>query len=88
MAFIFASIFLLLLVGGLSWLAYHTFYNLYLHPLCKFPGPKLAAASSTWRFFVECVLDRSFCHVLEGLHSTYGTSLTSPLARAEDAPPY
>jgi len=36
-------------IGALTYTAYTAFVNLYLHPLAKFPGPKLAAATSLWR---------------------------------------
>ncbi|SLM39398.1 cytochrome p450 monooxygenase [Lasallia pustulata] len=47
-------------------------YNLYFHPLAAFPGPRVAGATRFWRAYVECVLNRSFVHVLEELHKTYG----------------
>lgn len=56
----------------LSFFVQKIIYNLYLHPLAGFPGPKLAGATRFWRAYVECILNHSFVHVLEELHKTYG----------------
>lgn len=48
-------------------------YNLYFHPLAKFPGPKLAAASHLYEFYWSVVRDGQFIWVLERLHKEYGT---------------
>lgn len=48
--------------------------NIYFHSLTRYPGPRLAAATTYWHAFVECVLHRSFLHVLEQKHARYGTS--------------
>ncbi|USP72789.1 uncharacterized protein yc1106_00063 [Curvularia clavata] len=47
-------------------------YNVYLHPLAKFPGPPLAGATVYWKAYVECIANRSFCHYLAELHAQYG----------------
>lgn len=52
-------------------------YNLYFHPLAAFPGPRVAGATRFWRAYVECILNRSFVHVLEELHKTYGMSVSN-----------
>lgn len=62
-------------VSAVSYGAYTAFANLYLHPLAKFPGPRLAAATSLWRAYVEVIQTKSFCHVLEELHKIYGDVL-------------
>jgi hypothetical protein len=49
------------------------FYNIYFHPLAKFPGPLPARASSYWKAYIECIANRSFCHELVQLHARYGT---------------
>ncbi|KAG6358760.1 hypothetical protein INS49_012279 [Diaporthe citri] len=47
-------------------------YNLYFHPLAKFPGPKLAAASHLYEFYWSVIRDGEFIWVLERLHKKYG----------------
>lgn len=49
-------------------------YNLYSHPLASFPGPRIAAATSWWKAWVEAIQNRSFVTVLEQLHMKYGRS--------------
>ncbi|KAI0791420.1 cytochrome P450 [Abortiporus biennis] len=47
-------------------------YNIYLHPLAKFPGPKLAAMTKLWRAHLELVQQGSLYEKLSQLHSVYG----------------
>ena len=47
-------------------------YNLYLHPLSSFPGPKLAACSTLWKAYIDCLSSTSFVHTLEILHQRHG----------------
>lgn len=51
---------------------YAVIYNIYFHPLAKFPGPPLAGVSIYWKAYVECIESRSFCHYLVELHRHYG----------------
>ena len=60
------------LIGWVSLSIYKVVRNLYFHPLSRFPGPKAAAATILWKAYVECIQNKSFCHVLEGLHVKYG----------------
>ncbi|KAH7135249.1 cytochrome P450 monooxygenase-like protein [Dendryphion nanum] len=55
-----------------AYVVYTAIYNLYFHPLAKFPGPPLARATILWKAYVECVANRSFCHLLVDLHARYG----------------
>lgn len=48
-------------------------YNLYFHPLAKFPGPKLAAASHLYEFYWSVIRDGEFIWAIEKLHKEYGT---------------
>ncbi|PSN70482.1 cytochrome P450 monooxygenase-like protein [Corynespora cassiicola Philippines] len=56
----------------IAFVAYAVIYNVYFHPLAKFPGPPLARTTTYWKAYVECIANRSFCHVLVELHSRYG----------------
>lgn len=51
---------------------YSVIYNIYLHPLAKFPGPPLARVSIYWKAYIECITSQSFCHYLVELHRHYG----------------
>jgi hypothetical protein len=51
---------------------YTVVYNVYLHPLARFPGPPVARTTIYWKAYVECVQKRSFCDVLRELHAQYG----------------
>jgi succinate dehydrogenase hydrophobic anchor subunit len=48
------------------------FYRLVLHPLAKYPGPHLAAATKWWRTYKDCIEAWSFVHGIEKLHEIYG----------------
>lgn len=56
-----------------SYLAYSWLYNLYLHPLHRFPGPKLAAASSLYEFWYDVIKDGQYLWQIEKMHEKYGT---------------
>lgn len=46
-------------------------YRLFLSPLAKFPGPKLAAATSWYEAFFD-LRSKNFPDVLSDLHDKYG----------------
>ncbi|PWW73869.1 cytochrome P450 [Tuber magnatum] len=48
------------------------FYRLYLDPLSKFPGPKLAAATSLYEMYYDVVQDGTFTWKTDELHRKYG----------------
>lgn len=47
-------------------------YRLYFHPLSKFPGPKLAAATSLYDFYFSVIKDGAFIWEIERMHNVYG----------------
>ncbi|RLL98061.1 hypothetical protein CFD26_102885 [Aspergillus turcosus] len=61
------------LAAGLAiyWLC-SAFFLAVLHPLAKFPGPKLAAVSNWWLVYQECLLGKSLTDILVDLHQTHG----------------
>ena len=75
-----------LFAAVLAWSIWSAFYNLYLHPLARFPGPKLAAASKYWLFYQEFVKGVSLSDVRDNLHAQYGelrSSSSSPSAKPQ-----
>ncbi|KAI0595140.1 trichodiene oxygenase [Biscogniauxia sp. FL1348] len=48
------------------------FYRLYLHPLAKFPGPKIAAISRWYEAYYDLILDGQYTFKIEKMHKQYG----------------
>ncbi|KAL9614041.1 MAG: hypothetical protein Q9167_001456 [Letrouitia subvulpina] len=47
-------------------------YRLQLHPLAKFPGPKLAAITSLYEMYFDCFLGGKFSKKIDEMHAKYG----------------
>ncbi|KAF7509428.1 hypothetical protein GJ744_007991 [Endocarpon pusillum] len=59
----------------LTWLVlklYTLIFNLYFHPLRKYPGPLRAAATTWWRTYIEVFKKENWTDVLIRLHEQYG----------------
>ncbi|KAF8857866.1 cytochrome P450, variant [Acephala macrosclerotiorum] len=59
----------------LIWICYLAglaLYRLYISPLAKFPGPKLAALSQWYEFYYDVVLGGKFIFQIQELHKQYG----------------
>jgi hypothetical protein len=69
---------LALVATVLIWSLCSAYYNVYLHPLARFPGPKLAAASKYWLFYQEFVRGISLSDIRDELHAQYGTFCPFP----------
>jgi hypothetical protein len=67
-----SAIVLGLLASWLVYLAALATYRLYLSPLAKFPGPKLAAVTKWYEFYYEVVLNGQFTFNVQELHKKYG----------------
>ena len=59
-------------IASLLFLASAIVYRLYLHPLAGVPGPKLAALTSWYEFYYDCVLGGKYCFKIDELHKQYG----------------
>lgn len=57
-------------------------YRFYLHPLARFPGPKLAALSKWYEFYYEVVCKGQFTFHIQDLHRKYGSHPPALASRA------
>ena len=64
---------LVVIAAFVAWSFSLAFYNVYLHPLAHFPGPRLAAASKYWLFYQEFIRGNSLSDIRDDLHTQYGT---------------
>ncbi|KAF4960769.1 hypothetical protein FGADI_712 [Fusarium gaditjirri] len=59
-----------------AWLAFKVLQALYnvspLHPLCKIPGPRLAAATYLPEFYYDVILVGRYTHAIKQMHEKYG----------------
>lgn len=56
----------------IAWTAYGAVWRLYLSPLSRFPGPKLAALTLWYEFYYDVVKQGMYLWEIERLHSIYG----------------
>ncbi|SPQ25754.1 5cb44c17-3a3f-4ee3-b57f-18f095ecc721 [Thermothielavioides terrestris] len=64
-------------------------YRLYLSPIAKFPGPKLAALSNWYEFYYDVVRQGEFTWQIQKLHKRYGPILRiTPTELHIDDPDY
>lgn len=55
-----------------------TIYRLYVHPIAKFPGPKLAALSRWYEFYYDVICKGQFSFHIQELHKKYGLYSSLP----------
>jgi hypothetical protein len=55
------------------WTIYGVIYRLYLSPIAKFPGPKLAALTLWYEFYYNIVLNGQYVFEIKKMHEKYGT---------------
>lgn len=51
------------------------FYRLFLHPLAKFPGPKLAAVTTWYEFYYDAIKSGQYTFEIRRMHEKYGASI-------------
>ena len=51
-------------------------YRLFLSPLAKFPGPKLAAVTTWYELYYDVVYKGKYLFEIEKMHDKYGVSST------------
>jgi hypothetical protein len=69
------------LVGHPLWVAAFVFvgyissliiYRLYLSPLARFPGPRLAAATAWYEFYHDAIRHGKYTFEIKKMHEQYG----------------
>ncbi|KAH6881768.1 cytochrome P450 [Alternaria rosae] len=66
------SLFALCLLAYFVYLLARVFYRLYYHPLSRFPGPRIAAATSWYEGYYEIVHKGQYSRQISKLHDVYG----------------
>jgi hypothetical protein len=57
------------------YLGWTLIYRLYISPLSKIPGPKLAAATFWYEFYYDAILGGRYTFKIRELHQRYGESI-------------
>lgn len=72
---------IVVLIGYTLYLVGLVIYRLYLSPIAKFPGPKLAAATYLYEGYYDLVKMGKYTFKIRDLHSEYGgqTGLSNQL---------
>ena len=58
------------------WYVAHLVYNVYLHPLRNFPGPKLASATRWYEGYYDMLVGEGgqYMQEIDRMHTQYGSS--------------
>ena len=58
--------------AAITYYATLAFYRLFLHPLARFPGPKLAAVSRWYEAYYDVIQNGQYTKKIAELHQQYG----------------
>lgn len=61
------------IASGILYCFIGVIYRLYFHPLARFPGPKIAAATLWYEFYWDVVKRGQYFGRIEDMHKKYGT---------------
>ena len=64
----------IIVLGSLLYGVGLVLYRLYLHPLHKIPGPKIAAATHWYEVYQDIILEGNYVKEYPRLHAEYGRS--------------
>ena len=67
-----ATVTSMLAVALLCYVVTGVIYRLYFHPLAKFPGPRLAAATLWYEFWFDCILFGQYTFEIGRMHKKHG----------------
>lgn len=73
------------LVVPLGFVLFKCWYNFYLHPLSRFPGPKLAAVGSLYEFWFDVVKDGRYLWEIAKMHDEYGMNAARQISENENS---
>ena len=66
--------------GLIAYCVFGVLYRLLFHPLAKFPGPKLAAATQWYEFYYDCIQYGQYTFKIAEMHSKYGKSCPNSMS--------
>lgn len=62
-------------------------YRLYFHPLSRFPGPKLAAATSWYELYHDWVRSGQLVYKIRQMHEIHGACFPTGISTVPRDPP-
>ena len=66
------AFFLYLLAAAAAHIIYRAYWRLYLSPLAKFPGRKLAALTFGYEFYHDYIRGGLYVYEIEKMHQEFG----------------
>ena len=75
----------LAIAAAVLFTAYGILYRLYLSPVAKFPGRKLAALTFWYEFYYDVVKKGAYVWEIKKMHEEYGSSCPSPYGEIQCA---